>query len=94
MKRRGFSYMGDTSTSNGGGDSTMKSSLNIPHTASTIIDNDKNNGSGPPPLSNPSLVEHDDRFNYALLLALYTLQGIPMVRVEIYWKKLFTYDMH
>ena len=79
--------MGETSTNNGGGDSTMKSSLNIPHTASTIIDNDKNNnGSGPPPLSNPSLVEQDDRFNYALLLALYTLQGIPMVRVEIYWK--------
>ena len=79
--------MGDTSTNNGGGDSTMKSSLNIPHTASTIIDNDKNNGSGPPPLSNPSLVEHDDRFNYALLLALYTLQGIPMVRVEMFGKR-------
>lgn len=25
--------------------------------------------------------EHDDRLNYCLLLALYTLQGIPMVRI-------------
>jgi hypothetical protein len=26
--------------------------------------------------------EHDDRLNYCLLLALYTLQGIPMVSFE------------
>ena len=26
----------------------------------------------------PQMCDHDDRLNYALLLALYTLQGIPM----------------
>ena len=33
---------------------------------------------GPPAALPPTAPDHDDRLNYALLLALYTLQGIPM----------------
>lgn len=33
---------------------------------------------GGPPAALPPAPDHDDRLNYALLLALYTLQGIPM----------------
>lgn len=38
------------------------------------------NYSDDPPLGRPTVADddHDDRFNYVLLLALYTLQGIPM----------------
>ncbi|KAK1738901.1 acetyl-CoA transporter [Skeletonema marinoi] len=52
-----------------------KSHLSVPHTSSTIIDNNNPAGGGGLP---PTPIDHDDRFNYALLLALYTLQGIPM----------------
>mmetsp|Transcript_15230 Transcript_15230/g.33236 ORF Transcript_15230/g.33236 Transcript_15230/m.33236 type:complete len:562 (-) Transcript_15230:452-2137(-) len=87
MKRRGFSYMGDPSVS------STKSHLDIPRTTSSIVassagsDGDGLGGQssspsaegdgGAPPPPNP-MDDHDDRFNYALLLALYTLQGIPM----------------
>mmetsp|Transcript_24815 Transcript_24815/g.40947 ORF Transcript_24815/g.40947 Transcript_24815/m.40947 type:complete len:662 (-) Transcript_24815:1754-3739(-) len=56
-----------------------KSQLSVPHTSSTIIAADEDNNN-PPPNDDlpPPPVDHDDRFNYALLLALYTLQGIPM----------------
>ena len=37
-----------------------------------ILPSNDNDGGG------PLIGDHDDRFNYALLLALYTLQGIPM----------------
>mmetsp|Transcript_8978 Transcript_8978/g.17887 ORF Transcript_8978/g.17887 Transcript_8978/m.17887 type:complete len:89 (-) Transcript_8978:46-312(-) len=50
-----------------------KSHLSVPHTSSTIIDNNNPAGGGLP----PTPIDHDDRFNYALLLALYTLQCFP-----------------
>jgi PAT family acetyl-CoA transporter-like MFS transporter 1 len=87
MKRRGFAYMGDSSTSSiGDGAPTtavrMKSKtahLGVPLDAGEgtlgigILPSNDNDGVG------TSIGgDHDDRFNYALLLALYTLQGIPM----------------
>ena len=59
------------------------SNLSVPHTTSSIIasaDNDNNGGSSVKDAASSAAsgVDHDDRFNYALLLALYTLQGIPM----------------
>ncbi|KAL7541645.1 hypothetical protein ACHAXR_011090 [Thalassiosira sp. AJA248-18] len=86
MKRRGFSYMGDSSSSSTPSSTktakSNKTHLDVPRTTSSIIANDddannNNNGSSPPPPIDTT-VDHDDRFNYALLLALYTLQGIPM----------------
>lgn len=69
--------MGDSSLTDDVSSVSMKSKLNIPHTTSSIIANDNdhdptkggiipNGGSDGPPI-NP-MVEHDDRFNYALLL--------------------------
>jgi len=88
MKRRGFAYMGDSSTSSiGDGAPTtavrMKSKtahLGVPLDGGEgtlgiigILPSNGNDGVG------TSIGgDHDDRFNYALLLALYTLQGIPM----------------
>mmetsp|Transcript_13950 Transcript_13950/g.24880 ORF Transcript_13950/g.24880 Transcript_13950/m.24880 type:complete len:656 (-) Transcript_13950:52-2019(-) len=87
MKRRGFSHMGDSSLASSS--SKTKTHLDVPRTTSSIIGNNNNekdissssslpnpNDSSPTP--NPMDDQHDDRFNYALLLALYTLQGIPM----------------
>jgi hypothetical protein len=63
--------------------SKIKTHLDVPRTTSSII-NDGSGGGGSsssiPSGGGESAEEHDDRFNYALLLALYTLQGIPMVR--------------
>ena len=58
--------MGDSSLASTDNDTTMKrSSLNIPHTTSSIISNGEKGGlpnsNGGPPI-NP--IEHDDRFNY------------------------------
>ena len=60
-----------------------KTHLDLPRTASSIVGNDKNNDSSKinGDLASSLVIggeDHDDRFNYALLLALYTLQGIPM----------------
>ena len=52
-----------------------KSPLSVPHTSSTIATCDESNNNGS---SSNIPIDHDDRWNYALLLALYTLQGIPM----------------
>jgi len=74
--------MGDSSSSSIG--TKPKTHLDVPRTTSSIIannDNDadtNNNGTSPLNGSPPPMDDHDDRFNYALLLALYTLQGIPM----------------
>jgi len=61
---------------------SKKSHLSVPHTTSSIVgttDDITSNGPGlPNPATSAAAVDHDDRFNYALLLALYTLQGIPM----------------
>mmetsp|Transcript_9358 Transcript_9358/g.20805 ORF Transcript_9358/g.20805 Transcript_9358/m.20805 type:complete len:663 (-) Transcript_9358:29-2017(-) len=61
--------------------SKIKTHLDVPRTTSSII-NDGSGGGGSsssiPSGGGESAEEHDDRFNYALLLALYTLQGIPM----------------
>lgn len=68
----------------GGNNESKKSHLSVPHTTSSIVgttdDIINNGGGGNNNLPNPATtaVDHDDRFNYALLLALYTLQGIPM----------------
>ena len=63
-------------------ESKKKSQLSLPHTTSSLVaDNTNNNGGGNnnhPDSGLPNPADHDDRFNYALLLALYTLQGIPM----------------
>ena len=58
--------MGDSSLASTDNDTTMtRSSLNIPHTTSSIISNGEKGGppnsNGGPPI-NP--IEHDDRFNY------------------------------
>ena len=61
----------------GGGDYSKKSHLSVPHTTSSIVADDSSNQSfASPPAT--AADDHDDRLNYALLLALYTLQGIPM----------------
>lgn len=61
----------------GGGDYSKKSHLSVPHTTSSIVADDSSNQSfASPPAA--AADDHDDRLNYALLLALYTLQGIPM----------------
>ena len=70
--------MGDHSSSTVGASEAnkpTKTHLDVPRTTSSIIATDDNNGNPPPP---NNMIDHDDRFNYALLLALYTLQGIPM----------------
>jgi len=69
MKRRGFSYMGDSSLASIDNDTMKRSALNIPHTTSSIMSNGEKGG--PPnsnggPLINP--IEHDDRFNYGEFL--------------------------
>ena len=59
----------------------VSSHLSVPHTTSSIIaaaDNDNGGSSVKDAAGSASGGDHDDRFNYALLLALYTLQGIPM----------------
>jgi len=45
--------------------------------SSSLLD-DSTNSSKPNVLPNAQDGEHNDRYNYALLIALYTLQGIPM----------------
>ncbi|KAL9181903.1 hypothetical protein ACHAXT_012246 [Thalassiosira profunda] len=81
MKRRGYSYMGGESPApapSSGGEMKRppKTHLDVPRTTSSIVGDDTRGG-GPPAAPDP-YADHDDRFNYALLLALYTLQGIPM----------------
>jgi PAT family acetyl-CoA transporter-like MFS transporter 1 len=57
----------------------VSSHLSVPHTTSSIIAAADNNNGGSSVKDVASAGgDHDDRFNYALLLALYTLQGIPM----------------
>jgi len=79
--------MGDRSSSSSSSIGTPKSNFYIPRR--TSIDGKNNdtsshNDNDDPPLGRPNNTsasadeDHDDRFNYALLLALYTLQGIPM----------------
>lgn len=63
-----------TSSSSIGTQSKERTHLDIPRTTSSIVSANGDGGGGPPPAAD----DHDDRFNYALLLALYTLQGIPM----------------
>ena len=48
-----------------------KTHLDVPRTTSSIVGDDTRGGG--PPAPDP-YAYHDDRFNYALLLALYTLQ--------------------
>jgi hypothetical protein len=50
--------------------------LDIPRTTSSIIASGSRAGV-------MAGEEHDDRLNYCLLLALYTLQGIPMVSASL-----------
>jgi PAT family acetyl-CoA transporter-like MFS transporter 1 len=60
----------------------VSSHLSVPHTTSSIIASPDNDNNGVSSVKDAVAVagggDHDDRFNYALLLALYTLQGIPM----------------
>lgn len=64
------------------GDASPSVSINVGTKPKTIVVNNVsdgtngNNGSNGPLL--PPIGDHDDRLNYALLLALYTLQGIPI----------------
>lgn len=80
--------MGDRSSSspssNGYG-APNKSNLFTPSRSVSFdaaTDNALGSNNGDPPLGRPNAAaaadDHDDRFNYVLLLALYTLQGIPM----------------
>jgi len=69
--------MGDSSGGRSATPITTKSKTHLDVPRTTITNNDEANN-GPPNGSPPNNVDHDDRFNYALLLALYTLQGIPM----------------
>ncbi|KAL7550479.1 hypothetical protein ACHAWF_013702 [Thalassiosira exigua] len=120
MKRRGYAYMGDSSSASlggGGGGAPSASAaavaassaarsassaavgsagrtthLDVPRTTSSLVappSEENGNGHGvkgvsgaamPPPGGGGGdpLADHDDRINYALLLALYTLQRIPM----------------
>ncbi|KAL7464023.1 hypothetical protein ACHAXS_004365 [Conticribra weissflogii] len=81
MKRRNLSKAMSSSSSSLGGAPprpTTKTHLDVPRTTSSIIANDDDGNRDPiPPDAHPD-DSHDDRLNYALLLALYTLQGIPM----------------
>jgi len=76
--------MGDSSSLSIGGTNApttttkSKTHLDVPRTTSSIVANNDDDTNGLPNGNNPSSDDHDDRFNYALLLALYTLQGIPM----------------
>jgi hypothetical protein len=57
--------------------------LDIPRTSSSIIRSGNGNvvarNAANGGIGGGDAADHDDRFNYVLLLALYTLQGIPMV---------------
>ena len=83
--------MGDSSLTDDVSSVSMKSKLNIPHTTSSIIANDNdhdptkggiipNGGSDGPPI-NP--IEHDDRFNYALLLGKMLYRRCVYVRCVV-----------
>ena len=56
----------------------VSSHLSVPHTTSSIIAAADNDNNVKDAVASAGGGDHDDRFNYALLLALYTLQGIPM----------------
>jgi hypothetical protein len=73
MRRRAPPSM--SSSSVGGSAASGRTHLDIPRTTSSIIAPRSGNN----PLNEVGGEEHDDRLNYALLMALYTLQGIPMV---------------
>ena len=83
MKRRNPSSNMDQRTASVAGNSAAGERANIstttryriPSTSTADDDNDPPSNTQSPL---PAEEDHDDRFNYAILIALYTLQGIPM----------------
>ena len=68
--------MGDPSSSLSSDGRTKPKTILVNNVSAGMNGSNGNNGNNSP--FPPPMGDHDDRLNYALLLALYTLQGIPM----------------